>query len=234
YEAFTTSQEDEDKLSENPYWVPTILPPMSASNSVYFVGFGTRQAAHFLLEYSIWPAAKALWSAGGAGGELASGYMTFCDLRAVPGGIGGGGMATLSFEDIAKKAHEMGLITGVTVHCFSRWQWATADFDIPGFGVRTLPMDALAVRYGEGAPEGLKKCMTTDGYDFIERSTINSPETQRSNVGVSTYTPAACMVELSVNTFTGEVEIMSHHSLLDTGQVIVPEPVSGQQQGGAV
>jgi len=232
YEAFTTSQQAEDELSANPYWVPTILPPMSASNSVYFIGFGTRQAARFLLEFSIWPAAKALWSEGGAGGELASGYMTFRDLRAVPGGIGGGGMSTLSFEEIAKKAHEMGLITGVAVHCFSRWQWATADFDIPGFGVRTLPMDALAVRYGEGASEELKKRMTTAGYDFIKRSKINYPATQRSNAGVTTYTPAACLVELNVNTFTGEVEIMSHHSLLDTGEVIVPELVSGQQQGG--
>src|SRR5699024_1346218 len=149
YEAFTTSQKEEDKLSANPYWVPTILPPMSASNSVYFVGFGTRQAAHFLLEYSIWPAAKALWSAGGAGGELASGYMTHDDLRAVPGGIGGGGMSTLSFEQIAKKAHEMGLITGVAVHCFSRWQWATADFDISCFVIRSMHMTALACSYGD-------------------------------------------------------------------------------------
>src|SRR5699024_4567220 len=88
----------------------------------------------------------------------------------------------------------------------------------PGFGVRTLPMDALAVRYGEGASEELKKRMTTAGYDFIKRSKINYPATQRSNAGVTTYTPAACLVELNVNTFTGEVEIMSHHSLLDTGE----------------
>ena len=232
YEPFTTSQEEENKLAQDPYWVPTFLPPMSASNSVYFVGFGTRQAAQFLLEYSIWPAAKALWSEGGSGGELASGYMTHNDLRAVPGGIGGGGMSTLSFEQIAKKAHEMGLITGVAVHCFSRWQWTTADFEIPGFGMRNLAMDALAVRYGEGAPAELKQRMTTGGYDFIKRANVNFPPTQRSNAGVTTYTPAACLVELNVNTFTGEVEIMSHHSVLDPGRVVVPELVSGQQQGG--
>src|SRR5690625_3603839 len=232
FEAFTTSQEDEDKLSENPYWVPTFLPPMSASNSVYFIGFGTRQAAQFLLEFSIWPAARALWSEGGAGGQLASGYMTHSDLRAVPGGIGGGGMPTLSFERIAQKAHEMGLITGVAVHCFSRWQWARADFDIPGIGLRNLPLDALAVRYGEGAPEELKQRMTTGGYDFIKRSKVYYPETQRSNAGVTTYTPCACLVELNVNTFTGEVEIMRHHNIVDPGMMVVPELVSGQQQGG--
>ncbi|MFW8565160.1 xanthine dehydrogenase family protein molybdopterin-binding subunit [Orrella sp. 11846] len=232
FEAFTTSQEDEDKLSQNPYWVPDFLPAMSASNSVYFVGFGTRQAANFLLEYTIWPAAKALWSEGGSGGELASGYMTHADLRAVPGGIGGGGMSTLSFAQLAKKAHEMGLITGVAVHCFSRWQWATADFDIPGYGVRTLPLDALAVKYGEGAPEALKKRMTTGGYDFIERSRVMFPPTQRSNAGVTTYTPASCLVEIDVNTFTGETKILSLNTLLDPGKIVVPALVSGQQQGG--
>lgn len=232
WEPFTTSQEQENELAKNPYWVPTILPPMSASNSVYFLGFGTRQAAQFLLEYTLWPAAQAIWADGAAGGEIASGYMTFADLRVVQGAIGGGGMSPLSFEQVAKKAHEMGLITGVAVHCFSRWEWAKAEFDIPGVGLRTIPMDALAVRYGEGAPESLKKRMTTGGYDYLKRKQVFFPATQRTNAGVTTYTPAACLVELNVNTFTGEVEIMRHHSLLDTGTVVVPELVSGQQQGG--
>lgn len=232
WEPFTTSQEKENELAKNPFWVPTILPPMSASNSVYFLGFGTRQAARFLLEFTIWPAAKAIWSDGAAGGEIATGDVTLADLRVVPGGIGGGGMSTLSFEQIAKKAHEMGLITGVAVHCFSRWEWAKAEFDIPDVGLQTLSIDALAVRYGDGASEELKKRMTTGGYDYIKRHRVHYPATQRTNAGVTTYTPAACIVELNVNTFTGEVEITRHHSLLDPGSIVVSELVSGQQQGG--
>lgn len=107
-----------------------------------------------------------------------------------------------------------------------------ADFDIPGFGLRTLPLDALAVRYGEGAPDTLRQRMTTGGYDYIKRSKVRFPPTQRNNAGVTTYTPAACLVELDVNTFTGEVRILGHHNILDPGQVVVPELVSGQQQGG--
>ncbi|MVW70838.1 xanthine dehydrogenase family protein molybdopterin-binding subunit [Bordetella sp. 15P40C-2] len=232
FEPFTITQQQQDELARDPYWVPYILPAMSASNSVYFIGFGTRQAAQFLLENTIWPAARAIWSSGPAGGQLASGYMTAKDLRAVPGGIGGGGMATIPFEDIARKAHEMGLITGVAVHCFSRWEWARADFDIPGIGMKTLPVDALAVRYGDGAPATLKARMQTGGYDFIERSAVHFPPAQRNNAGVTTYTPAGCLVEVNVNTFTGAVEVMSHHSLLDPGNVVVPALVSGQQQGG--
>jgi len=141
-------------------------------------------------------------------------------------------METLSFERLARKAHEMGLITGVALHCFSRWEWATAVFDIPGTGTRELPVDLLAVRYGDGASDNLKSRMTTGGYDFLKRSSVNFPPVQRNNAGVTTYTPAACLVELNVNTFTGEVEIMHHHSLLDPGNIIVPQLVSGQQQGG--
>src|SRR5690625_7560324 len=34
------------------------------------------------------------------------------------------------------------------------------------------------------------------------------------------------------NTFTGEVEIMRHHKIVVPGMTVVPELVSGQQQGG--
>src|SRR5690606_34429502 len=99
-------------------------------------------------------------------------------------------------------------------------------------GPRTLWVDALAVKYGDGAAPERKQRMTTAGYDYLKRTKVHFPSTQRNNAGVTTYTPAACIVELNVNTFTGEVQIMGHHSLLDPGKVIVPELVSGQQQGG--
>lgn len=232
FEPYTITQAQQDELQKDPFWVPFILPAMSASNSAYFIGFGTRQAAQFLLEHALWPAARAIWSEGEGGGQIASGEVTLADLRAFPGGIGGAGMSPIPFEQLARKAHEMGLVTGVSLHCFSRWEWARAEFDIPGVGRRTLPVDALAVRYGDGAPAALKQRMTVGGYDYIRRSSVQFPPTQRNNAGVTTYTPAACIVELNVNTFTGQVEIMQHHTLLDPGTVVVPELVSGQLQGG--
>ncbi|WP_343314846.1 molybdopterin cofactor-binding domain-containing protein [Brucella sp. BE17] len=232
YSPYTITQAEQDEAAKNPFWVPYLLPAMSASNSAYFLGFGTRQAAQFLLENAIWPAARAIWSEGPAGGQISAGSVTFADLRIVPGGVGGGGMETLSFARIARKAHEEGFITGVALHCFSRWEWATATFDLPGLGMRDLPVDALAVRHGDGASTEQKARMTAGGYEYIKRSTVNFPPVQRNNAGVTTYAPAACLVELNVNTFTGEVEVMRHHSLLDPGKIIVPQLVSGQQQGG--
>src|SRR5690625_3173213 len=75
--------------------------------------------------------------------------------------------------------------------------------------------------------------MKTAGYDFIKRNRATYPPVQRSSAGPTTYTPAAYIVELNVNTFTGQVEVMNHHSLVDPGTMIVPELVSGQLQGGA-
>lgn len=230
---YTTTQAQQDELQKNPYWVPFILPAMSASNSVYFIGFGTRQAARFLLEHGLWPAAREIWRAGVAGGQIASGSITVADVRAVPGGIGAGGLEPLPFARVAAKAHEMGLITGVALHVFSRWEWAQAEFDIPGAGVLRKPFDALAVKYGEGASAELKARMTTGGYDYLERTSVDFPPVQRNNAGVTTYTPAACLVEASVNTFTGTVQILRHHTIIDPGTVIVEPLVSGQLQGGA-
>lgn len=232
FSPYTITQEQQDEAAKNPYWVPAILPAMSASNSAYFLSFGTRQAALFLLEYTLWPAAKAIWSEGPAGGQISSGSVGFPDIRAGSGGISGGGMETLSFERLARKAHEMGIITGVAVHCFSRWEWANAEFDVPGIGKKQLFTDALAIRYGDGASSAINKRIGTAGYEYINRLSVNYPPVQRNNAGVTTLAPASCLVELNVNTFTGEVEIMTHHSILDPGKIIVPQLVSGQQQGG--
>ncbi|WP_206611640.1 xanthine dehydrogenase family protein molybdopterin-binding subunit [Bordetella avium] len=227
-------QKLQDEFSKNnPYWVPSIVPDMSSSAGVYYIGFATRQAARFLLEFTLWPAARAIWSEGAGDGSFSSFDMQFSDVRIGPDGLGGGGMKPLPFETLARKAHEMGLITGVALHTFSRWEWARAEFDIPGVGLRNLPIDALAVRYGDGASAALKSRMTTAGYDFIKRKSATYPPTQRSSAGPTTYTPAAYIVELNVNTFTGQVEVMSHHSFMDPGTMIVPELVSGQLQGGA-
>ncbi|MEX6212042.1 hypothetical protein AB6G58_22750 [Providencia huaxiensis] len=52
-------------------------------------------------------------------------------------------MKPIPFDKLAKRAHEMGLITGVAVHGYSSWQWARAEFDIPTVGLKT----SLLMRY---------------------------------------------------------------------------------------
>jgi len=66
-------------------------------------------------------------------------------------------------------------VTGVSVHVFNRWQWASATFDVPTAGTVTLPADALSVQYGDGAPAGLRASMTSGGFHFIERNRRRLP-----------------------------------------------------------
>jgi CO/xanthine dehydrogenase Mo-binding subunit len=231
-EPYTMSQQEEDRRKTNPRWTPRIGSPISASNSVYFFGHATRMAASALVDFAVWPAAKSLWSAGIGGGALAPYALQRDDLQLSGGKINAGGMPALTLEAVAAEAHRLGLITAVTVHTFNRWQWAEAEFDVPGSGRVRLPIDALAVRYGDGAPAERKAQMTSGGWHFIDRAAVNYPAAQRNNAGVTYYAPVAALAEISVDTATGDVALLSHHAIMDCGQQVVPELVSGQLQGG--
>ncbi|MBN8944574.1 MAG: xanthine dehydrogenase family protein molybdopterin-binding subunit [Rhizobiales bacterium] len=229
---YTTSQADEDRLMRNPRWTPRFTSPMSATNSAYYLGHATREAARALLAYAVWPAARSLWTRGVGGGAMAPYSVRREDLRLARGMVQAGGLPPLSFEQVAAEAHRLGLATGVTVHTFNRWQWTEAEFDIPGEGRLRLPLDALALRYGEGAGADRKALMTTGGWHFIERAAVYYPPVQRNNAGVTYYAPMATLAEVAVDTGTGKVALLAHHSYLECGRQVVPELVSGQIQGG--
>ena len=227
----TTSGSADDGV-KNPFWTPSYLPDMSSSASVYYIGMATRTAGRFLFENTIWPAARSIWSRGVGGGGISPFWVTLSDLRITPEGVAGGGMRVIPFAEIAAEAHRLGLVTGVALHTYSLWQWATAEFDVPTVGKCTIPADALAVKYGDGAPGDLKARMTTGGYDFIKRTSVTYPPHGRGDGDPMTNAAAGCLVAVAVDQGSGEVEVVGLHSLLDAGRLIVPELVSGQQQGG--
>jgi CO/xanthine dehydrogenase Mo-binding subunit len=74
--------------------------------------------------------------------------------------------------------------------------------------------------------------MTAGGFHFIDRQQVFYPEVARMNAGVTYYSGIGTLVELAVDTATGKIDILSHHSVLECGNQIVPELVSGQIQGG--
>ena len=231
-EPYTLSQAEEDRRKQNPRWTPCFTAPSSASNSAYYYGHATREAARALIQFSLWPAARSLWSRGGGGGAIASYDVRPEEIRLADGKVAGGGMPPLAFETVAAEAHRLGLVTGVTVHSFNRWQWATAEFHMPGGERVQLAADALAVRYGDGAAQDRNALMTTGGWHFIERASVLYPPVQRNDAGVTTYAPCATLAAIAVDTATGDVEVLSIHSILGCGRPVVPELVSGQLQGG--
>jgi CO/xanthine dehydrogenase Mo-binding subunit len=137
----------------------------------------------------------------------------------VEGGLTCAGMEILSFERLAKKAYELGLLTGAVVHVFNRWQWAEADFTIANQS-RRLPVDALSVRTGKGE------------FAAINREHVYYPPTQRNNASVTYYSAVGTLVEVAVGRADGKVDVLNHHSIMECGNLIVPELVSGQLQGG--
>jgi len=234
YNPYVISQEQQDRGAKNPHWVPAIGSVSSASNSAFFFGHGTTQTASLLFKLGLWPAALSIWGkppivTSNLGNDSPGPNIE--DATWVDGKLTVAGLEPIPTEVLAKKAHEMGAVTSLVTHAFSRWKWTEADFTIEGEKLH-LPLDAIAVQYGEGAPAAKKQAMTADGYEFITRQNVDFPVANLNNAGVTTYAPAACLVEIGVHKSNGSVKILKIHQYLGCGPQIVPQLVSGQQEGG--
>ncbi|MCA3187003.1 MULTISPECIES: molybdopterin cofactor-binding domain-containing protein [unclassified Cupriavidus] len=225
---YLMSQAEQDKLAQNPRWSPGYASPASATNSAYYFTHSTREAARVVFMHGLWPAAMAIWSQGIGGGQATSLVVRVEDARWVDGKLSAGGLQALPFDQIVRKAHELGLVTGATVHVFNRWQWTEADFVVNGQAVR-LPVDGLSVRLGGGKAEGKG---TAHGYDVLDRRKVYIAPVQRNNAAVTYYSAVGTLVELSVHDASGKVSVLKHHSIMECGTQISPDLVSGQLQGG--
>lgn len=215
---YIMSQAEQDELQRNPLWSPSYCSPSSASNSAFYFSHSTREAARQLFMQAIWPAALSLWQTGIGGGQAAPLVVRPEDARWVEGGLTAAGMQILPLELLAKTVWNKGLTTGVAVHVFNRWQWAEADFTLNNQKLR-LPIDAMAIRKGEA-------------WQIIARDQVYYPPVQRNNAAVTYYSAMGTLAEVSVELATGKVELLNHHSILECGNLIVPELASGQLQGG--
>ncbi|SFV00313.1 CO or xanthine dehydrogenase, Mo-binding subunit [Polaromonas sp. YR568] len=230
---YTMSQAEQTRLQANPRWSPGYVSPSSASNSAFYFTHSTREAARVVFLQGLWPAAMAIWSQGIGGGQAAPLVVRVEDARWVDGRLSAAGLQPLPLEQLAQKAHDMGLVTGAVVHVFNRWQWSEAEFEIAGAVVR-LPLDGLSLRYGAGKKEksGNAGVAGSPGYQVLNRKRVFIPPTQRNNAAVTYYSAIGTLVELSVHVASGKVNLLSHHSIMECGSQISPQLVSGQLQGG--
>lgn len=228
---YIMSQAEQDSVLRNPRWVGKIASASSATNSAYYFSHATREAARVLFNHGLWPAALEIWRQGPFGGQANPYVVRREDAHWVDGKLTANGMEPLPLAVLAKRAHERGLVTGATVHGFNRWSWAEAEYSINGVRER-LPLDALAVKYGDGAPQAIKAQMKSAGFHLLDRQNVAYPATQLNNAAVTYYSPVATIVELKVNKGSGEVQVLNHHSWLECGRVLVPELVKGQLEGG--
>ena len=102
-----------------------------------------------------------------------------------------------------------------------------------GYGSKdhyTFPFyGAMVAFYGDGLPVRL----ANDRFEHpIVRGKVFYPPVQRNNAGVTYYAAIATIAEVAVDTASGQIELLEHHSVLECGNQIVPPLVSGQIQGG--
>ncbi|WP_174363765.1 molybdopterin cofactor-binding domain-containing protein [uncultured Caballeronia sp.] len=233
---YMMSQAEQDKVSANPRWTPELASPSSATNSAFYFTHSTHEAARVVFTHGLWPAAMSIWGGGIGGGQAAPLVVRREDARWVDGKLTAAGLEPLPLEQLAKKAHELGLVTGAVVHVFNRWQWTEAEFDIRGATDR-LPIDGLSLLFGEGeAKKGEAKkgeaAPAAPAYHAVNRKRVFIAPVQRNNAAVTYYSAVGTLVELSVNEASGRVDLLSHHSIMECGNMLSPELVSGQLQGG--
>jgi len=203
------AQEEQDRLAQNPRWVPAFASASSASNSAYYFTHATQAAARVVFLHGLLPAAVAIW-----GRDVKAEAVRWRD-----GALTADGLEPMPLARLASDAHARGLVTGATVHAFNRWQWAEADFEIDGAKVR-LPLDALSLRRGAGKD-----------WRVLDRRAVFLPPTTNNNTMVGYNTCVGTLVEIAVEASSGKVLVLNHHTILECGNMLVPELVSGQMQG---
>jgi CO/xanthine dehydrogenase Mo-binding subunit len=235
---YIISQQRQDEMAANPRWTPVIAMASAASMSAYYQSHVTRIAAALIYRHGLWPAAVSIWNELYFNSPMGATNLNDPHQgRWVDGKLTAMGFPPLGMDILAKRAHDLGLVVGVMCHGFNRWAWAEADFEI--FGVKErLAIDALALQYGEGnyyhGSAARQAKMNSKGYHLIDRSAMSYPKAELNNAMVTYYAPCATLVEIAVNEGNGEVSLLSTHTWLEAGKVIVNELVEGQIQGGLV
>ena len=125
---------------------------------------------------------------------------------------------SVSFTEVARKAHERGLITGVMVHAFYRTRWARAAFPIDAVAYRA-EIDALAVRHGAGS------------FQAIARQSVDFPPWRTTLADANRMTSYTVVLAVEIQKDTGEVRVVDAETFLDCGPPTLRPIVEGQMEG---
>lgn len=212
---YTMKQAEQDAAAKNPRWVPEISSATSASIGAHVGTQAAAQAARVIFRFGLWPAALELWGIP-AGDPRA---FLFEEAFWQGGKLILSGLPPLAQAVVAAKAHAQGGVTGAMAHAFSRWAWAQAAFPIGGMNW-AADIDALAVRRGNGA------------FEVLDRSFVSFPPTDYNRIGTSFTSTCGTVVRVEIARATGAIRIAAAYSVFECGEVLVPELVRGQAEGG--
>lgn len=212
---YTMTQAEQDTAAKNPRWVPEISSATSASMGAHVGTQAAAQAARIIFRFGLWPAALELWGIpAGDPREFLFEEAFWQDNELILSGL-----PPLAQTDVAARAHARGGVTGAMAHAFSRWAWAQAAFPLGGMNW-AADIDALAVRRGR------------DPFEVLDRSFVFFPPTDYNRIGTSFTSSCGTAVRIEITPASGAIRIAEAYSVFECGEVLVPELVQGQAQGG--
>ena len=214
-DAYTITQAAQDEAARNPRWVPAISSATSASIGAHVGTQAAAEAARVVFRFGLWPAALELWGIPPADPRAEQWHEAFWQ----DGQLLLSGLSPLPLPAVAAQAHARNGVTGAMAHAFSRWAWSQATFEIGG-EAWTADIDSLAVRHGEGE------------FARLDRSAVAFPPTDYNRIGTAFTSMCGTLVRVEIERATGALRIAKAYSVFECGQVLVPEVVLGQAQGG--
>ena len=212
---YTMDQATQNAAQRNPRWTPAVSSPSSSSTGAHVGTHAASEAARIIFRFGLWPAALELWG------------MQPTDPRASQWGLARWengqlvmpGLKSLPLSVISAKAHARNGVTAAMAHSFSRWSWSKATFVIDGRPWEA-DIDALAIRHGSGK------------FERLDRTAVEFPPTAFVRFGTSYTSLCGTLIRVEIQRATGVLRIARAYSVLECGQVLAPEIVLGQAQGG--
>lgn len=193
----------------DPRWTPTTFGPSSASMSAFFHVQTVEEACRVLFEHGLLPAAVSIWQRS-----------PDAEPRWDAGRLVAPGLRPLTLGEIAARMHRDGRVVAAMVHTFFRSRFAEADFTVDNRTERRA-IDGLALRRA-GRPR----------YELIDRHNVVFPPAETTRYDRSLYASGGHVIAVEVSRVTGQVTIVDAVSLLDPGEVIHPQLLAGQIEGG--
>jgi CO/xanthine dehydrogenase Mo-binding subunit len=212
---YSMTQAAQDEAAQNPRWVPSISSGTAASNGAHVGTQAVFEAARVVFRFGLWPAALAIWDIAPSDPRAKQWYEAFWQDEHILVS----GLPPLPLAMVAAKAHALNGVTGAMTHAFSRWDWSQATFNLGGEDW-TADIDSLAVRNGAGA------------FKRLDRSAIAFPPTTYNRIGTAFTALCGTVLRIEIERATGAIRIAKAYSVLECGEMLVPQVVIGQMQGG--
>lgn len=195
----------------NDCYTAALFMSSSACITAFHQMHAIEQASSIIFATGVWPAALSLWKI--------TTPMDPTSAHWENGSLVASGLPPMPLARLASEAHRLGAVTGATVHAYYEGRWVSADWTIGTTTLKNVPLDALAIRMGDGA------------YTRLSRQNAVAPLPQAAYYGRSLYAPSGTLAAIEIEKRTGQVRLVDIVTYLDSGRPIQRQILEGQHEG---